>query len=272
MVLPHVYRPQPNGVGLYYTWFSAMHTRVDILFCSQKTEQELEAVSSHIRQYIADIELMANCFNEHSELAQVNRLAWHHEIALSAELNQILTSCLTFHQQTNGLFDITVDSEGYSPDSIHAIRIQDSHIRFLKPGIRINLSGMIKGYGLDKIHRLLKSRSIEDALVNLGNSSVMAMGNGSDGKGWQLSLQQTGEQVCLQDQCLTTSGNDSMARRHIVNPATGLFVDGKRSVAVVTSKAIEGEVLSTAMFIATSEQRQQLLTRFQVDQVIDLND
>ena len=50
-----------------------------------------------------------------------------------------------------------------------------------------------------------------------------------------------------------------MTRKHIVSPQTGPLVAGNASVFVVTESAYMGEVLSTALFAATDEQRTLLL-------------
>ena len=80
---------------------------------------------------------------------------------------------------------------------------------------------------------------ITDAVVNLGNSSIMALGN------VPLDIPS--------GHCLTTSGNATAERRHIRNPLTGVFVEGKSSAKVVTQDAIDGEVQSIVSFILQHE-------------------
>ena len=46
----------------------------------------------------------------------------------------------------------------------------------------------------------------------------------------------------IENSVLTTSGNDSSERIHIMNPLTGEYIRGKRRVEVVTAGGAEGEV------------------------------
>ena len=59
---------------------------------------------------------------------------------------------------------------------------------FQQAGTTINLSGFLKGYALDKIREILKVHIIANALINMGNSSVLALGNHPVGTGWKVSL------------------------------------------------------------------------------------
>lgn len=113
---------------------------------------------------------------------------------------------------------------------------------YWQPGITINLSGFLKGYALETIRDILHSCSIENALINMGNSSVLALGNHPAGTGWKVNFgnqsetEKTGESqsILLYNECLTTSGNESEGRRHIISPQNGNFVEGLRQIAVVT--------------------------------------
>ena len=268
MDIAHLYRKCPTGVGRMYAWFSAMHTRVDILFLSPADEDTLLGIVYEVRRAINDIELLANAYNRLSQLARVNREAARHPVVVDEELMLMLRICKTYNQQSEGLFDVTVGSTP-GPD-IDALRLgQAGDVRFAHEGLQVNLSGFLKGYALDAIRHLLHLHDVPNAIVSLGQSSMMAIGHagGIEG-GWPINV---GDQrVTLKDACLTTSGNDSPQRRHIMNPLTGNYTEGHRSVTVVTPTGIEGEVLSTSLFLADDVQRRLLTERFALTTVIDL--
>lgn len=138
--------------------------------------------------------------------------------------------------QSYNLFDITVGSESHTPSTIDSVQLESDGRRCTlgREGIRLDLSGFIKGYALDRIRPLLLERGIKDALVSLGNSSIMAMGDVPGP---------------VKDGCLTTSGNSSATRRHIVNPLTGEYACGEGSVSVRTSSGAEGEVAAKKKFL-----------------------
>ena len=106
---------------------------------------------------------------------------------------------------------------------------------------------------MDTIKSILNEFLIENALINIGNSSVLALGNHPVGSGWKVN------NILLHNECLTTSGNDSPERRHIVSPRNGKLVEGVQQIAVVTPDGAIGEILSTALFAADGEQRRALM-------------
>lgn len=59
-------------------------------------------------------------------------------------------------------------------------------VYFTRKGISLDLCGYIKGYVLDCIRKILETNHISDALINLGNSSILAIGNQPLGQGWKI--------------------------------------------------------------------------------------
>lgn len=222
MDFAHIYR-EGSEENLYYYWFSAMHTRVDVVMLGKKEKDFFFSVSNDIYNRVKELELLGNKFNYLSELSMLND-GRKERSELSPELQHILSICDEWKERTNGLFDV-----GFS-------------------GI-VDLSGFMKGYALDQVLPILKKHKITSALVNLGNSSILAIGNkGQDEEGWEVR-NFNDESFLLKNQCLTTSGNNTPDRIHIFNPETGDYIKGKLSVSVVTDTGTEGEVMSTVEFI-----------------------
>ena len=249
--LPHIYRQGDNGLAMYYTWFGAMHTRVDIAIVSQHDEESLGGISEKIYRRVDEIERMANCFNLDSELSAINRSAALHPVGISKEMEHILALCKRYHAMTDGIFDVTASTDDTTSCRTDDIILPgDGTIAFRHRDLRINLSGFIKGYALEQIRPMLTASGIGHALVNMGNSSIMAIGDMHDGQGWTVAFGFNHSQtVSLTDQCLTTSGNDTPQRRHIIDPGTCQLISGRRAISIINNNATEGEVLSTAHFI-----------------------
>lgn len=224
MSLPHIFRSSA-GNNCLYAWFSAMHTRVDVMLVSEHDEAYMLAAVEEMRSRISEIENIANCFNPQSELSLFNsgRLKQH---SLSPELKDILLQCKYWKKQTNGLFDVQVEG-------------------------KYNLSGFLKGYALDQLKPILRARTLFNILINMGNSSVMALGTPSPCYDCWTVKNLNDECFSLRNQCLTTSGNDSDERKHIINPLTGEYISGKRMVSVITEGGVEGEVMATVKFITS---------------------
>jgi ApbE family protein len=201
------------------------------------------------------LEKIANFYDPASELSYVNRTAFVSPVVLSEELYSMIDLCLEYNGKTLGCFDITVHSENYNQNTIQSVHlsVEDHSIYFSQPGVAVNLSGFLKGYALETIKSILNECMIENALINMGNSSVLALGNHPVGTGWKVN------NILLHNECLTTSGNDSPERRHIVSPRDGKLVEGARQISVVTTNGAIGEILSTALFAADSEQTKVLV-------------
>ena len=253
--IQHMYKPSHEGNGLLYAWFLSMHTRVDIILYSQKPERELLLVVNRIYDALCRLEKIANFYDPASELSYVNRTAFVSPVVLSEELYSMIDLCLEYNSKTLGYFDITVHSENYTQTTIHSVHLsaEEHSIHFSQPGVSINLSGFLKGYALETIKGILNESMIENALINMGNSSILALGNHPVGSGWKIN------NILLHNECLTTSGNDSPERRHIVSPRNGKLVEGVQQIAVVTTNGSIGEILSTALFAADGEQRKALM-------------
>ena len=238
--MPHLFRPAPSQ-NRYYAWFSALHTRIDFLLLGSLSESEFETAETAVHSELLAVERLGNRFDPGSELSRAVRSSIPSPL-LSPALFNLLSRCLQAHRETGGLFDITVNTPDFVPGLINSVElIPDSgsgYLRLHNPSIILDLSGILKGYALERLRPLLPEFGITDALINLGNSSILSLGqNPSD---------------IPPGHCLTTSGNATADRRHIRNPLTGHFVTGQRQVTVTTADAVEGEIQATTRFILSA--------------------
>lgn len=266
--LTFVIKPLPTGAGnLLYAWFPALHTRIDLLLWGEQPAAALQNVASRIRQLLTHYEAIGNYFDPESELGRLNRTAHLRPQRVSSDLFSLLTYSRKQWHRSGGLFDVTIHSIPHLPDTMEEILLSPSEqsVHWIREGIRIDLSGLLKGAALDAVCSLLRQEEVENALVNLGNSSILARGNHPHGTGWKVSISGTrtsNDYFLLQNECLTTSGNNSPHHLHIMHPPSGTWVKGERRVSVVTPSGAEGEVLSTALFAASPDQQQALLETY----------
>lgn len=251
--LPSVYKELPQGKSLFYTWFEALHTRIDIV-CCHLSEACANTLSQAIQTELLRIEKKMNRFDPESELYLINSGAAHTGVPVSDELAQVVFDCLKYREQTQGYFDITIQSGKQETGAPPPIRLTQENgkwtIAFSRPGISIDLGGYAKGYALDRCRQLVEAAGCPDALLSFGNSSVLAIGNHPAGHGWKISPSDNpDEETCLHNQCLTTSGNED-GKHHIYSPLTGKLIQDKFTLSVISPTGSEGEVLSTALFAA----------------------
>lgn len=261
---------QYGGRELLYAYFPVMHTRCDLLLCRTNPKVDPLRVAERIRDRLAEIERVASYFDPCSELSRVNAGAAAAPVVASSELLAMIRICLDGRKRTEGLFDITVRSEHHRPTTAERIRIEEQRIFYEEPGLKIDLSGFAKGYALDRAREILREERVSDALMNLGNSSIYACGSDGRQEAWRIGYNgcfgaaatASTPGIVLKDRFLTTSGNDSPTRRHIVDPRTGTLREGRGAVGVVTQSGATGEMLSTSLFLAGEPQRHLLAERF----------
>lgn len=250
--MDYIYR-KVEDYGIFYVWFEAMHTRIDfIMWDYLLKETDFCQISDNAKKEISRIETFANCFNRDSELSIVNSTVVNQWMDVSSELCGILSNCIYYSLQSGGLFDIAVDArlKGISINNKYEVDVNNSRVRRLHDFTYLNLSGFIKGYALSSILKQIISTGLKNGMFSFGNSSIYCMGNHPLGEGWFVSNAiDLDKKFLLRNECLTTSGNFSNDRKHIINPLTGNFVVGKHEISVITQNPEYGEVKSIVEFI-----------------------
>lgn len=252
----------PDGRNFLYAWFSAMFTRIDLIMITNACEHDLEKIAKRVENEVARIETFANKFNPESELSLINRLAALQEVAISDEMMQILQECKNYHQKTLGYFDITAGSETYILHEKYLLDNEKTTVKFADSNVKLDLSGFIKGYALRKVIEILNNEEITDALINIGNSSVVAKGNHPFGEGWKIQVPDTRAECVLHNECLTTSGNRQDTKWPVLMPDSGLPGTSSSAASVITADGAEGEALSTAIYLAKENEVALILKKF----------
>ncbi|MBL9164195.1 MAG: FAD:protein FMN transferase [Planctomycetaceae bacterium] len=236
---------------------------------------------------IEQLENQLSVYREHTEVAEVNRLAAECAVRVEPRLFALLELCDWIHASTHGAFDITSGPlsriwgfhkrEGRLPaqDEIDAtlasvgfthLQLEPTHqtIRFDRPGVEINFNSVGKGYALDRVAQLMSERGVGDYLAHGGRSSVLTRGRdrGGDTAGWSVSIPHPHERersvgdVVLRDQALGTSGSGTQffeieGRRfgHLIDPRTGWPASGVHTATAVAATAAEADALATAFYI-----------------------
>ncbi len=263
----HIYKGIDSQRGMLYAWFAAMHTRVDMAVCG-RDEADLMAVAGKVQERIGQLEKLANFYDPDSELANLNDAVAGTKTEVSEELLAMIYLAMRYNELTDGNFDICIKSPGYTAGMAKDVEIDLAAGTLAKHryGIRFDMSGFIKGYALDEARNILERYAVGDVLLSIGNSSILALGNHPFGEGWLVSYPGEGGEnmeAALYGECLSTSGNATGDRRHIISPSSGKPVEGAGMASVATRTGAEGEALATAMFIEKDPaKRDAILCRF----------
>jgi len=136
----------------------------------------------------------------------------------------------------------------------------DGAAELTRPGMKIDLGGIGKGYAVDRIADRLKAGGVATALINFGGSSVAAIGAPPGKHGWEIGIQGPAGDIrgviYLRDLALSTSG--SMGRLftvgktrygHLINPKDGMPVVEPRMATVLTGSATTAEALTKPLVL-----------------------
>ena len=131
----------------------------------------------------------------------------------------------------------------------------------------LDFGGFAKGYLLKELKSVLPQGGIKSAFVDFGGSSILAAGRHPYGDCWKVGVRDpfsggVVREIELKDQSMSTSGNSPGYSGHIINPATGMQVEGRKMVTVISEDPLEAEVLSTAAMVAGAEALHRLELAF----------
>jgi thiamine biosynthesis lipoprotein len=244
-----------------------MGTRFDIVMVG-KTKLLSETLWSKIVEELKRLDKILNRYDAESEIYKINAMAYQQAIKLSSELYDIISDCRKYYELTDGIFDITrKDFSGV------VLNRTDHTISFTSPGFTLDFGAYAKGYALQKINVILKEAEVNQAFVDFGNSSILAIGHHPYGDSWKVSIEnpyrmgETLDEVELKDNSMSTSGNVPYHSNHIIRPDTGIFNDECKLVCVVTENPVLAEVLSTTLMVSSQEEKVKLMKQFDVEDV-----
>jgi thiamine biosynthesis lipoprotein len=240
------------------------------------------------------LEAQLTVYRDTSEVSRLNALAFHYPIPVEEGLFELLALAARLTSETRGAFDVTagalIKAWGFYKGprrvppaaeraavlecvGMHHVELDAERrtVRFLRPGLEINLGSIGKGYALDRAaEKLRREGNLAAGLLHGGQSSVYAIGKQpGDERGWPVALRHPWEPerslgtIYLSDQALATSAAtfqylEHAGRKlgHILDPRTGWPAEGMASVSVVAPTAAEADALATAFYILGVEAAQ----------------
>jgi thiamine biosynthesis lipoprotein len=240
-------------------------------------ERAIAAVFADMRQ----VDSMMSTYKPESELSKVNAEGAQHPVAVSPELYDVIAVSMQYSALSKGVFDVTYASVGYLYDYRRHVHPDDAAIRaalpgidyrnvlldpkahtvaFEKPGMRIDLGGIAKGFAVDRGIGILKARGFGRAMVNAGGDSRII--GDRFGKPWVIGIRDPDNRdkvvmrIPLTDTAFSTSGDyerffdeGGVRYHHIIDPKTGKSPHSVRSATIIASSATRTDGLSKTVFI-----------------------
>jgi thiamine biosynthesis lipoprotein len=261
-----------------------MGTRIAVEVWHDDPAEATRAIDAVIAEMHRVDELMST-YKPGSQLSRVNRDAAMGPVRVDAELARLVARALEFSGMSGGAFDVTYASVGYMYDYRAGVHPTDaqiaaalpainwrhvvvdqaaSTIRFLRPGVRIDLGGIAKGHAVDSSIALLAARGIRQATVTAGGDSRI-LGD-RRGRPWVVGIRHPDDRerilarIPLEDAAISTSGDyerffdeGGVRYHHIIDPKTGKSPRGVRSVTIIAPESTLAEGLTKSVFILGPE-------------------
>ena len=280
----------------------ASPVRIEIL-AADPARANLAADS--IERYFREIGRDWYAFGD-GELARVNAaLSQGRPAVLSDRLLPLVQRAIGYQQRSAGLFDPgvcalvklwrfdhgeNIDPAGTPPDAAAVARLRDSQgsvadlqveantVRSPRP-LCIDLGGMAKGTALEGARQLLVQQGIQQALVDIGGSSLLGLGTHpatgqQPARRWRIGLldprtrQVFAALELAAGEGLSTSGDYERAwvsgdqrYHHIIDPRSGRPSTGAASVTVIAANAELADVASTALMVGGPGRFAELVRR-----------
>jgi thiamine biosynthesis lipoprotein len=232
-----------------------------------------------------ELEQIMSDYREDSELMRLAREGASAPFPVSDDLYAVLAKSQRISELSRGAFDVTVGPlvelwrkarrTGRVPDASELAQAKGlvdyrnieldaaRHTVFLKRvGMRLDLGAIGKGYSADQMLALLQSRGLRQAMVVAGGE--VALGAAPRGEaGWRVAIDTpdtgAGNPPCtllLHDTAVSTSGNsrqfveiNGKRYSHIIDPSTGLGLEGAASTTVIARDSTTADALATALSV-----------------------
>lgn len=145
-------------------------------------------------------------------------------------------------------------------------------VQLRKPGMRLDLGGIAKGYACDEAILTLKRHGIGSALVEMGGD-IAVSGPPPGETGWRIEVANTADgkpRTLTLSNCAVSSSGDTeqyveiggKRYSHIVDPRTGVGLTTRAAVTVIAPRAITSDSLSTAISVLGIDPGRKLANRF----------
>ncbi len=234
-------------------------------------------------------------FNKSSIISRINR---NEDVAVDGMFQEVFNLAENISKETGGAFDITVApmvnvwgfgfKKGITPskeviDSIRLlvgyqkVSLKEGHIKKQNPNIMLDCSAIAKGYGSDVVARLLKSKGIDNFMVEIGGE-VVTRGNSEKRVPWGIGVNkptddslQTGTELQtvlnVTDKAMATSGNyrnfyykNGKKYAHTIDPKTGYPVQHNiLSATVVADNCATADAYATSFMVLGMKKAQKIL-------------
>ncbi len=263
---------------------ATMGTRWSALFFA-KNDVDPEPIQTALQAAVDEVDAQMSTWNPQSDLMRLNAATVGEWLTVPALLYDVLRLGLEIGKASDGAFDIgmgdAVNAWGFGPETASSERIHAAmgvlrtpahemleldaatgQMRKRSP-ITLDLNGIAKGFGTDRLAETLTGLGIVSGLVGI-DGEMRAHGRRPDSKAWTVAVELPDPErraphsiLSLQDAAVATSGDyrhwvEVQGRRlsHTMNPRKGApLVTSPASVTVVARTCAEADAWATTLMV-----------------------
>ena len=249
-------------------------------------------------QRLNEIDDKISVFKQDSEISRINFCSGELPQKVSKDTLKLIRNAVKYSEISEGTFDPTIRpltalwqigtenahvpskekiSENLRLVDYKSVIIDDKTgtVGLIKKGQSIDLGGIAKGYAADEAADIFKKHKIKNAIIDLGGN-ILVVGKKIDGSQWRVGVQNPFRQrgtfigvLSLEDKSVVTSGNyeryfeeNGKRYHHIIDPKTGYPCESDIvSATIISDKSIDGDGLSTGIYILGVEKAMDLIEK-----------
>jgi thiamine biosynthesis lipoprotein len=284
-----------------------MGTRWSALFHAAE-QFDLAPVQAALQAAVDDVDAQMSTWKPDSDLTRLNTGPVGEWLASPARLLDVLHLGLEIGRASGGAFDIgmgdAVKAWGFGPEAASPERIRAAMTVPRRPAherlevdraagrvrkhapMALDLSGIAKGYGVDRLAETLIDFGIGSGLVGI-DGEMRALGLGPDGEPWMIAVETPDPNrrapqsiLALQNAAVATSGDyrhwvEVQGRRlsHTMNPRRGApLLATPASVTVVARTCAEADAWATALMVLGAQAGAEIARQHKLDALFLVRD
>lgn len=248
---------------------------------------DVAPIQAALQAAVNEVDAQMSTWQTDSNLMRLNRAPVNTLVEVPAHLAHVLSLGLAIGRASGGAFDIgmgdAVQAWGFGPQDANVDRIRNAMAAPRRPAhellqitgdlvrkqdaITLDLNGIAKGYGVDRLAETLRTCGIASGLVGI-DGEMRTMGLRPDGTAWAVAVEAPDTErraphsvLALQDAAVATSGDyrhwvTVQGRRmsHTMDPRRGApLLSSPASVTVVAPTCAEADAWATALMVLGPE-------------------
>lgn len=265
------------------------------------TYQSDDNLKKEIEETLKAVDQEFSMFNPQSTVALINE---GKRPTLSDDFLEVYQLAQQVNEESDGAFDITVAPlvnawgfgfknqqmpNNHQIDSLRRLVGMEhvslagakgsQYVRFQRPRMMLDFSAIAKGYGTDRVARLLMSHDVANFMVEIGGE-VYAKGNSEKRLPWRIGVskpvddpdndaQELETVLIVTNQAMATSGNyrnfyykGGRKYAHTIDPKTGRPVQHSLlSATVLAPTCAEADAYATSFMVMGLDKARQVLER-----------